>query len=99
MRHVIKKQVIDLRIRNKKDAYRLQQLASEQYHKNVITVLQKAFDKVYGDGEVVRIDRLEIDLGVLTEKEIEKGIWETMIFKILTEQLDRCNLSLLLCIF
>jgi len=89
MRHVIKKQVIDLRIRNKKDAYRVQQLASEQYHKNVITVLQKAFDKVYGDGEVVRIDRLEIDLGVLTEKEIEKGIWETMIFKILTEQLDR----------
>ena len=89
MQHIIGKQVIDLRIRNKKDAYRLQQLTSEQYHRNVIAVLQKAFDMVSRKGETISIDRLEIDLGIITEKEIERGAWESLILKIFNEQFDR----------
>jgi hypothetical protein len=89
MRHIIKKQVVDVSIRNKKEAYRLQQLISDRYRRNITIVLQKAFDKVSREDEVICIDRLEIDLGLITEKEIEKGTWESIIFKIVTEQFDR----------
>src|SRR5260221_1308615 len=87
MKHLIKRQVIDLTIINKKDAFRLQQLVSEHYWREITRVLERAFDEVPGEEGVFRIDKLEIDLGRLTETDIEKGRWSDILYEKIADKL------------
>ena len=87
MQHIIKKQIIDLSLDKRLDAFRIQQQVSEYYFAKIVPLLQEAFDAASNDDETIRIDNLVIDLGIITEKEIEKGNWEEKVFKNITEQL------------
>ena len=62
MRHIIKKQEIDLLINKKLDAFNIQQQVSEHYWSHILPVLEKEFDKISNQEEIVYIERLEIDL-------------------------------------
>jgi len=73
--HIIKKQLIDLTLDNRLDHFRMQQLVSEHFRNDIVPLLEKLFDKAGAEDEIIEIDRLEIDLGVLTEKSIEKKEW------------------------
>jgi hypothetical protein len=70
MQHIINKQIIDLRIAKSLDAFRIQQAVSDHYRQHLVPLLEKEFDRIAGPDEAVLIDRLEIDLGELTEAEI-----------------------------
>lgn len=87
MQHIIKKQIIDLSLDKRLDAFRIQQQVSDYYFAKIVPLLQEAFDTASNDEETIRIDNLVIDLGMITEKEIEKGTWEERVFKNITEQL------------
>ena len=87
MQHVIKKQKIDLSLDKGLDAFRIQQKVSDYYFAKIVPLLQTVFDAASGDDETISIDNLVIDLGIITEKEIEKGGWEEKVFKNITEQL------------
>jgi hypothetical protein len=87
MRHVIKKQIIDLSLDKRLDAFCIQQQVSDYYFAKIVPLLQDAFDKASTDEETISIDSLIIDLGMITEREIEKGTWEEKVFKNVTEQL------------
>ncbi|MEO6613417.1 MAG: contractile injection system tape measure protein [Chitinophagaceae bacterium] len=87
MQHFIKKQSIDLTITERKDAFRLQQLVSEHYGKEILGVLEKAFDEFSGNDEILRIDTLEIDLGCIKEIDILKGNWADILYARVSEKL------------
>ena len=75
MRHIIKKQFIELELDKKLDHFRLQQLVSQHYWDVIVPLLEKEFDKIANEDEIIEIDRLEIDLGLLALKSIEKNEW------------------------
>ena len=87
MQHIIKKQVINLSLDKKLDAFRIQQLVSNHYYNKIVPLLQQAFDDASFEEETISLDTLEIDLGIINEKEIEKGNWEELVFKKISEQL------------
>ncbi|MBC7947048.1 MAG: hypothetical protein H7Y42_04150 [Chitinophagaceae bacterium] len=87
MQHIIKKQMVELTISNRKHAFRLQQLVSEHYWRDMVRVIAKAFDEATGEEEILQVDKLEIDLGRISEKDIMKGRWTEVLFKKITEKL------------
>jgi hypothetical protein len=87
VQHIIKKQIIQLELSSKDDAFRIQHLVSEYYWKEIIPVLQKVFDSISRQGETIRMDQLEIDLGTISIKDLEQGKWASRLELILREQL------------
>jgi hypothetical protein len=88
MKHQVKKQLFELTLSQRKDAYRVQQLVSEHYRTHIIQLLEKVFDELAPPDDILRIDKLEIDLGIIHEREIETRRWEDLLFKKLSEQLS-----------
>src|SRR4026208_119741 len=89
MNHLIRKQVIHLRISRKDFVYRLQQLVSDRYWQQIRVALEKVFDELSIEDRVIQIDRLEIDLGIISEKDIEKDRWIDQIYKMVSQELSR----------
>ncbi|HEV8084464.1 MAG TPA: contractile injection system tape measure protein, partial [Chitinophagaceae bacterium] len=87
MQHIIKKQIINLSLDKKLDAFHIQHLVSDQYWNKIVPVLQKAFDAASSEDEIISLDTFEIDLGIINVKEIEKGNWEDEVLEKITEQL------------
>ncbi len=75
MQHVINKQTILVNLLRSQDAFHIQQQLSEHYRNDVIPVLDQLFDEISTEEESLYIDALEVDLGVLTEKEIFDQNW------------------------
>ncbi len=82
MQHLINKQVIELGLSPKINAFNLQQLVSNHYHNDVLPLLEQVFDELSNEDEILKIDHLEIDLGRFSESELQQNKWDQ---KILTE--------------
>ena len=75
MQHIVKKQFIELTLDRGLDHFHIQQLVSSQYWTNIVPLLEKAFDKIGNEEEVIQFDKLEIDLGTISVKGLEKNEW------------------------
>ncbi|HEU4718443.1 MAG TPA: contractile injection system tape measure protein [Bacteroidia bacterium] len=64
-KNVINRQIIDLKVSSQKNAFRLQQQVNEIYHAEILPMLDDVMSGLIPENEVLRIDRLEIDLGAL----------------------------------
>ena len=73
--HIIKKQLIELKLSTQQNAFRMQHLISEHYRNEMIPVLESAFNNYCGKDEVIILDKLEIDFGVISELDLEKTHW------------------------
>jgi hypothetical protein len=73
--HVIKKQLIELKLSKEQNAFRVQHLISEHYRNEMIPVLESVFNDYCSKEEVLIVDKLEIDFGVISEKDLEKNRW------------------------
>jgi hypothetical protein len=73
--HLIKKQLIELKLTREHNAFRMQHLISEHYRNEMIPALESVFNDYCNEDEVLILDRLEIDFGVISEKDIEKNRW------------------------
>jgi hypothetical protein len=89
MQHIIKKQTIDLHVDKQLDSFRIQQQVSDHFWQSVIFLLEKEFDKVSSEDEFICLDRVEIDLGVIHEKEISTTAWSANITELLKEQISQ----------
>lgn len=87
MQHIIKKQIIQLRLNTRQDAFRIQNRMSEYYRHDLLPLMETLFDEAAATDETLYIDNLEIDLGVLTEKEINRPALDDEIRALLTNQL------------
>ena len=87
MQHIIKKQIINLSLQKKLDAFHIQQKISADYWSHIVPILEKTFDDISTADETISIDTLELDLGAFSEKEIEEGEWHEILAKKIAEQL------------
>ena len=91
MQHIIKKQIINLTLNKKMDAFAIQHLVSERYWREIVPLLQKLFDNASTEHEIIHLDKLEVDLGIINIKDIEKGRWNDEVYKKISEQLKLVN--------
>jgi hypothetical protein len=89
MKHLIKKQVINLQLPKQLDAFSVQQSVSMHYYKQVLPLIDQVFDELSVDGETVSIDHLEIDLGSISEVEMKSENWSELILSEIREQLTK----------
>lgn len=75
MRHTIKKQIFDLELKKGTDAFALQQRVSDRFYMDILPEMEECFDELSRADQTIRIDRLEIDLGSITEEMIDNGEW------------------------
>ena len=73
--HVIKKQVLDLKISNSAGAFNMQHLAGNYFNRALLPALEKIFDELCAEDETIQIETLEIDLGVFQINDLEKLLW------------------------
>ena len=92
MPHIIRKQVIELKMDKNLDYFHIQELISRQYWKSVLPALQKEFDVLGEDDEVIEVDRLVIDLGIMTEKDIKLEEWAREVPARLAKILERLRI-------
>ena len=62
-KHLIGKQVLQMEIGPSENAYALQQRFSEMIWKELSPRLSDLFDRFAGEDEVLRLDKIELDLG------------------------------------
>lgn len=63
MRHVIKKQVLELKLSSNKDMFRIQQKAGDFYYQQILPAIEKVLDNMTDEAYVIQIDKMELDLG------------------------------------
>lgn len=87
MQHVIKKQIISLRVDESLDSFRIQQQISDYFWRDMLPLLEKEFDKISAEEELISLDRVEIDLGVILEDEVNTMVWNTNVIDLLRKEI------------
>jgi len=87
MKHLIGRQIFDLNISPDLDAAMLQQRVSQLCRDQVWPQLEELFNSLSDEEEIIRIDRLEIDLGQLAEQDLLMGEFVAMLRQQLENQL------------
>lgn len=72
MRHIIKKQVMDLHVDQKLDGFDIQHRMSALYYEKILPALEKIFDALSDENTVLCVDKLKIDLGHIDASEINE---------------------------
>jgi hypothetical protein len=83
MKHLIKKQLFLLTIPPGTDAFRAQHAASRLYRERLLPALERIFDELSGEDEVIYLDQCSIDLGsiagiFLDDNRIDEALFERM---------------------
>ena len=65
MRHVIKKQVLEISLATDRDMFKVQQKAGQYYYSHVLPALEKILNGLTDENHVIQIDHLEINLGAV----------------------------------
>lgn len=89
MRHLIKKQELLLTISPGSEAFALQHEASRYYREVVLPVLERVFDELSDEEEVIRIDRLIIDLGRIRENSLQKRVSDAELYTLIRKEVQR----------
>lgn len=89
MRHLIVRQILDLRLNEPGEAFGAQQRLSRFFQEEAAPALERLFDRLAPDGRVLRIDRLEIDLGTLKEAQLHSEETLNKLVKLVEEAIQQ----------
>lgn len=89
MQHLIRKQRIDLQLDKRLDCFSIQQQFSDQFWKYLVPLLEHEFDKMATEEEVISLDRIEIDLGVITEAQINQIVWNPDLYELFKTEINK----------
>lgn len=81
-KHIINRHVLELTIRDKEIVWGVQNKTSALVKEKLHPELDKLFNRLTSDDEIVRIDKLVIDLGTIQDNSLEEVFVETAIRKI-----------------
>jgi len=87
MRHLIKKQELLLRIAPGLEPFGVQHAASSFYRDKLLSVLERVFDELSKEEEVIMIDRLVIDIGRIAEKTLRGNGSDAELYTVIRKQL------------
>ncbi|MCK6692104.1 MAG: hypothetical protein L6Q97_08375 [Thermoanaerobaculia bacterium] len=82
MTHRIRRQILDLELPREAGAVALQRQAGRVFQEKVLPRLDEVFSKIAPADRIIRIDRLEIDLGALGETNWERSFVERCVEQI-----------------
>lgn len=88
MQHIIKKQVIELSIDKRLDAFTIQQQVSDWYWHHFLPLLEVELNKLSTPAEVQYIDRLEIDLGAIDVQQLQKTQLHKIVLPAVTNKIQ-----------
>ena len=88
MRHVIRKQVIDIQTDSAGGNYHLQQEISGYYQRVIVPALEKIFDELSDEDQVITFDHLEIDIRLIRKAETNEFISVEELYPLLRQQLE-----------
>lgn len=71
MDHIIRRQLLELTLDGQQPPFDLQNRLSDQYYQTLLPVLEKWFDQLVGEDEVLFIDRLVLDLGTFSRRDFD----------------------------
>jgi len=89
MRHIIKRQVLELRLVTNRDMFKMQQKASQYYYSQILPALEKMLNTLTDQDHVIQIDRLELDLGMLKWEEDKQEMNADNLYHLLEEQIQQ----------
>jgi hypothetical protein len=89
MRHIIHKQVLQLAIGPGLEAFAVQHAASRFLQDVLTPVLERVFDELAGEEEVICIDRLVLDLGLFGEWQLSRGAMDRELYELLKGAIQR----------
>ncbi|MEO7049779.1 MAG: contractile injection system tape measure protein [Ferruginibacter sp.] len=69
--HIIHKQKVKLQTNMSVDAFALQNRISNLLKNGMVNKLEALFNEVSPNGKIIRIDKLEIDLGTINKQNLE----------------------------
>jgi hypothetical protein len=72
MTHLICKQILDLIVRGNSDPYALQQRFNNLYWEVIVPAIEKLFNELSDEDEIICMDRLELDLGLLDFENLDR---------------------------
>lgn len=89
-KHIISKQVLEIRLDTKKDAYLVQDAFSKAYRNHIIPAIERVADRFSRNGEIIKIEKLEIDIGGLSidkldndfPQKVERALEEILMAKL-----------------
>ncbi|MEX2566038.1 MAG: contractile injection system tape measure protein [Cyclobacteriaceae bacterium] len=94
--HIIHKQLIDIKVSDKAEAQRWQDEFSSYFKCAVLQALERACDELCPENEYIRINKLEIDLGMVRKGKLRPELAQRLIMKFKQEILkvasDRLSL-------
>lgn len=73
-RHIIKRQVVELRGLREDDARQVQQQVAAWVHERLVPLLDRYLTALSPNGSVLRLDTLELDLGIIRFDELESEL-------------------------
>ena len=85
--HLIGKQVFNLELVNSENSYALQQEISDMVWKDLAPRMEVLFDSVAGKDELLRIDKMELDLGTMDLREVDMDELVHRIIELLRHEL------------
>ncbi|NOZ26257.1 MAG: hypothetical protein GXO94_09245 [Nitrospirae bacterium] len=74
-KHVINRQTIELSVGEDGNAWEIQQAVAAAYRTVVLPVMDEVFSEISGD-DILRLDRIELDIGMISLSEIERRFAE-----------------------
>lgn len=86
---MIRRQVLALKFPKSAPAFEWQHEMSRYYHHHLVPLLEKACNELCVEDEVIQLDNVTIDLGILRIKDMKAGKSEEMIYALLLEQLRK----------
>lgn len=84
--HIIRKQIFDLQLPVRDGAYSLQQEIRAVYDEELLPLIDQLFSEISGPGEILRINRLELNLGVISPLRLREQL-ASQLKTVLTEKL------------
>jgi hypothetical protein len=85
--HVIHKQTLEFTLRDKKNLSNFQQRLDRLYHTNILPDLDKLFSALTDPETIIRLGKVEIDLGTISVDNLENEVTEK-VTKYLNEELS-----------
>lgn len=74
--HIINRQVFDFRMESNEQALGFRRELQDVYQSKLLQVIESVFDRVATNGQIIRIDKLELDIGSLEKTDWEKQLLE-----------------------
>ncbi len=94
MQHVIRTQVLDIITNSTDEVFSLQHRLSHFFYTSIMPVLEKTFDMAAPGDRMICLDKLEVDLGDITMKDIQKEDWAKLLMARLARELkDKVRLE------